>query len=244
MEVKEGAGWTPSGDLAKAFQRIPGGLILLNVFDPRGTLPTLLAGLPGQLQTGINAAIVQARMKATSTAQAAAAPPSAVAGRLRPGMNADRRGRDERFPRELMRRRFDDDEDSPGPLGRDGRGFGAPFPGTAGGLNSITEGLIQFDVDPAKLPKPDELKTGLFPGTLAVSVDDQGVTITRRAALPNLVIPLAAAGIAVALPEIQKAQGTASPAGQATTPATAAAQNPNIPRPGTPPVIRRRRRDD
>ena len=45
--------------------------------------------------------------------------------------------------------------------------------------------MIQLKVDPAKLPKAEELKALMFPGTLAVVVDDTSIRLVSRGSFPN-----------------------------------------------------------
>ena len=47
--------------------------------------------------------------------------------------------------------------------------------------------MIQLKVDPAKLPKAEELKALMFPSTLAVVVDDTSIRLVSRESFPNVV---------------------------------------------------------
>ena len=47
--------------------------------------------------------------------------------------------------------------------------------------------MITLKVDPAKLPKSEDLKAHMFPSTLAVAADDQAVRIVTREAFPDIV---------------------------------------------------------
>ena len=67
---RESGGWAPKGEFAETFEHVPAEMVLLNVSDPRETLPGLIASLP-QFSFAINAAINQAR---AASAQAAGRP--------------------------------------------------------------------------------------------------------------------------------------------------------------------------
>ena len=55
---------------------------------------------------------------------------------------------------------------------------GGQGPGAAG--NAPAGAMIELKVDPSKLPKAEELKALMYPGTLAVAVDDQSIRIVSR----------------------------------------------------------------
>jgi prepilin-type processing-associated H-X9-DG protein len=69
---------------------------------------------------------------------------------------------------------------------------------------------IQLDIDADRIPTADQIKPFLFPGTLAVTVDDDGVTIVSRDSVPSI-NPVSAAPVAVALllPAVQAARTAA-----------------------------------
>jgi prepilin-type processing-associated H-X9-DG protein len=100
-------------------RRLPKGLILLNVYDPRESFPQLVASLPAILQA----------------------------------MNA----------------------------GRGPRGAAVPI-----------------EIKPDLIPPADELSKRLFPGSLAVAVDEQGLRVVSRDAFPTITSP-ATAGVLVGL---------------------------------------------
>ena len=79
-----------------------------------------------------------------------------------------------------------------GMSGNQGQGQGRMgFPGAGrtgpGGSASAEDSMIVLKVDPAKLPKAEDLKALLFPATLAVATDDQSVRIVTREAFPSWV---------------------------------------------------------
>jgi hypothetical protein len=65
-------------------------------------------------------------------------------------------------------------------------------------------------IDPAKLPSAEQLRGLLFPASAAVSVDEQGVNILQREAIPSLTSP-STSGVLVALllPAVQSAREAA-----------------------------------
>ena len=64
---------------------------------------------------------------------------------------------------------------------------GAPGAQGPGGTASAESAMIQLKVDPAKLPKAEDLRALMFPGTTAVTVDDQAIRLVTRESFPNLV---------------------------------------------------------
>jgi hypothetical protein len=84
-------------------------------------------------------------------------------------------------------------------------------PGAQGASGLPQDAMIQLKVDPAKLPKAEELKALMFPGTLAVVVDDQSVRFVSRESFPNLVsgVGMGAIGGALLAPAIQAARASA-----------------------------------
>ena len=76
LEAQERQRMAPP-DLAAQLEKLPPGLILLNVdSDPKEKLPKLLAGLPGELQKGLSLALAQSQMKAQPAAGTASRPGS------------------------------------------------------------------------------------------------------------------------------------------------------------------------
>jgi hypothetical protein len=92
-------------------------------------------------------------------------------------------------------------------------------PAGPGGSGSAEDAMIQLKVDPATLPKAEELKALMFPGTWAVAVDDQSIRFVSREAFPNLVTTATMGGLsgAVLAPALAQARARAAangPAGQ------------------------------
>ena len=138
IEAKPGAQWTPQGEFKPMAGRLPGGLLMLNVSDPRDELPNIVAALPMLLQA------LDAQFRA---AQPKGGPPA--------------------------------------------RGF-------------------PVKLDPDVVPKPEELRERLFPGSFAVAVDDESIRVVTRESIPSVGSP-ASSGIAVALllPAVQAAREAA-----------------------------------
>ena len=57
LDTVKKKGWKPGPDVEQALSHLPPGPIFLAVGDPRETVPSLLASLPGTLQAQINSAI-------------------------------------------------------------------------------------------------------------------------------------------------------------------------------------------
>jgi hypothetical protein len=92
--------------------------------------------------------------------------------------------------------------------GMAGRGGFPGGPGAPGGNAAAQESMIQIKVDPAKLPKAEELKALMSLGTYAVSVDDQSVRFVNRESFPNVVngAGVGAVALALFLPAIKSAR--------------------------------------
>ena len=69
---------------------------------------------------------------------------------------------------------------------------------------------LRLTLDPDAIPTADRIKPYLTPGTVSVSVDDQGVTFTSRDSVPSF-NPMAAGpvGVALLLPAVQAAREAA-----------------------------------
>ena len=66
----------------------------------------------------------------------------------------------------------------------------APAPNTSAAEGGSQDAMIQLKVDPAKLPKAEDLKALMFPGTMAVVVDDTSIRLVSRESFPTVVIGL------------------------------------------------------
>jgi hypothetical protein len=234
--------WKPSSEVEKAFQTVGSNLIMLGLTDVSESLSSLLASLPGTLQTMINTSIALAKVRAAGADGPPGAPgmaPGMMPG-MAPGMAPGMGGSSS------MRRgpRGPSMGGGPGPGGPGMGGSGSMRPGGSAGpagtgsAGAANEAMIVIKVDPDKLPKAADLKSHLFPATFAISVADQEIRFVSRGAFPDLsmvigVIP--AAGMLPPLPmfdRTQQAQAGAAPdAAGETAPAPAA---PGGPRGGGP----------
>lgn len=223
-------GWQPSEDVRKAAGHLPPKMVILAVSDPRDVMPTLLASLPGTLQTIINSVITIARAQAASAPQGGANPPAGagpgpggpggMAGG--PGGMAGRRG----------------GPGGPGGMGpgypgmmrggSGGPGAGGPAPGAPGGDPSgiPADAMVELKVDSEKLPKAEDLRSRYFLSTLAIVVNDEDVRLVSREAFVSQGDLAFFAGFAAStLPAIQAARAAAQRA-RAANEEAAAAQSP------------------
>ena len=186
LDTVKKKGWKPGPDVEQALSHLPPGPIFLAVGDPRETVPSLLASLPGTLQAQINSAIALsaggspgARPGGTGPGQPGAGPGYGPGGSA-PGAGGPG------GPRGGM------SFSMPGMSGRPGFPGGSGPPGAPAPNTSATEGgsqdaMIQLKVDAAKLPKAEELKALMFPSTLAVVVDDTSIRLVSRESFLNVV---------------------------------------------------------
>ena len=98
---------------------------------------------------------------------------------------------------------------------------------------------ITLEVDPARMPSPEALKALLFPGSSAVTVDDQSIQFLRRAAFPEIGMTSPAVVMGMAMPAIQAARNAAMKAGAPSTvpdpsPSASPAGAPGATPPSTP----------
>jgi hypothetical protein len=188
-------GWKPSAEVERALGSLPPKLNLLYISDATQTLPSVLAGFPGTLQTMINTSIAVARSGGAQAAPAAnpgagrfSGPQAgAMGGRMRGG----RMGFDPGNPAAAVGgppRGVNPNAAGPGAGGGDG---------TSGNASDIA---ITLQVDADKLPKAEDLKAFLFPSTLAVNVSDQDVRFTWRGAFPDIAAPIELAPVLASLP--------------------------------------------
>ncbi len=130
--------WRPTGAFAAMARRLPPNLVLLNVNDPRDTMPALIGNLP-TLAEQLNQRIAQAQ-----------------------------------------------------------RQPGGPGPG------------FTLRIDPEQVPRASELTRLLFPASMGLVVDAQGVSLVAREPIPSITSP-AVGGVLVALllPAVQSAREAA-----------------------------------
>jgi hypothetical protein len=259
LEVTRKKGWKPSADIEQALAHVPSGMVLLAVGDPRETDPPMLASLPATLQAQINSIIAMSSGAAGGTAPGTAAPgqggfpganqpPSGYPGMAGGGPGGPGGGR---FGR--GRSGGGGQEGEPGGSGGQGQFAGRPggMPagyaammgrGGSGGMAAAAPGaqtagapadaMIQLKIDPAKLPKAEELKALMFPGTWAVAVDDQSIRLVTREAFPSL---MGTSGSAVAASVLLPAINAARARAQAAAAGAAPPGQPGIA--GQPPAV-------
>jgi hypothetical protein len=220
--------WKPSDDLAKACENVADKLVLLGVNNVSDTLPPLLASLPGTLQTLINTSLTLAKARGgTNAADAGAGRPAQPANQP----PAETMGRSGRGAGMMV---------PGGPRGRGGASGGGQS-GAGIGSESTTPGssgdaAMVFNIDAEKLPKSSDLKSYLFPSTIAISVTDQDIRIVSREAFPDLAALVGAVPIAAMMPGVQAMVDLSKLADKGQTPGAAGtgATQPNAPA-ATPP---------
>jgi len=250
LDTVKKKGWEPGPDVEQALSHLPPGPIFLAVGDPRETVPSLLACLPGTLQAQINSAIALsaggspgARPGGMGPGQPGAGPGSGPGGSA-PGSGGPRGSTSFGQPGMSGRPGFPGGSGGfgvPGGSGAPG-GFGspgAPAPNTSAAAGGSQDAMIQLKVDPAKLPKAEELKALMFPATLAVVVDDTSIRLVSRESFPNVVsgLGMGAIGGALLAPAVQAARARALDA--AGVPPGQAAPTPapgNLPGAAQPPA--------
>ncbi len=130
--------WRPTGAFIPMARRLPAEMILLNISDPRETIPATIAALPFVLPQ-LNAVIGQARRQA-------------------------------------------------------GKPAGGPM----------------LRIDPDQVPGADELTQRLFPASIALTVDRQGISLVNRESVPGISSPATSAVlVALLLPAVQAAREAA-----------------------------------
>jgi hypothetical protein len=188
--------WKASSELERACEKVPSSLVALSVNDVRETLSSLLASLPGTLQTTINTSIALTRGRSgTVAANAGGGPPGAPAGMGMPPQEMSRRGGGGRPG--AMR--------APGAAGSR-PGFGAPAAPTTSPTatsGSASDSMIVLRVDADKLPKAADLKAQIFPSTFSVSTAGDEVRFVTRGAFPDLSLPIGMIPAAAMMPAVQ-----------------------------------------
>ncbi|ODT96941.1 MAG: hypothetical protein ABS79_07730 [Planctomycetes bacterium SCN 63-9] len=206
LESKE---WKPSPEVEKALAGVPENLLGVAVVDSTSSTSALLASFPGTVQAQINTGIALAKtlFPAASAMPAAPAPAPAQA----PAFAAN--------PRRSMK----DADDEFRPLnGRPDQ----PIPGTPAATPPPQ--VVKFQVNPDQLPKSEEVKALLFPSTIAITEDPQGILFTQRSAFPEQIGFQSNALVAgFMMPLIQAARARIK-----TAPAPAATPQPNVAQPG------------
>ena len=253
--------WKPSTEIERACEHVPSKLIMLSVNDNSESLSSILASLPGTLQTLINTTIALSKARANG---ALASGPNAPTGSnsgmgMQPGMSSPPGGPGMRGPGGPgMRGRMGGpsgggsgpmSSGGPGPGAIPGGpggtpgapGFGSGSTGNSGAPGSENDAMIVIKVDSDKLPKAGDLKAHLFPATLTVQGTDQEIRFVSRTAFPDpsvLIGMIPAFGMIPTPPGLSGLPGapTGAPAAGGETPAgPAAGSQPGGPgAPGAP----------
>ena len=225
LEAAAGAAWSPPADLKETFAQLPAKLTVLNVNDPRATLPNALASFPGTLQASINNAIMQSQMRPGGPGGPPGGPPGPFPGGASPTAS------NSNVPGDRLNA-------SPGSPPQGGSAYGsqpgAPLGGPPGA--EPPPAMIQLHVDPAKMPTAAALKPYLFPGSFAVTAEDDSVRFVTRQAFPNFAGWMGSLGMSVAMPAIQQARrAAAAAAGGGGMPGPGGGPGPGSPPGGNPP---------
>lgn len=221
LEGKTDGRWAPSGDLAASLGRLPEGrLIMLQVSDPRETLPQGLANLP-TIATAISTAMAQAA-KGQGMPGIPGLPPG-LPGAAGPGDEPGDAGGRPAAPgggSNVNRRKL-------GLAGGPPAGGAGPPPNA--GPGSAAPGAaptFELKLDPAKAPAADQIRPLLFPGSTALAVDQEGVRLITRSSFPNVMSPSGAATggavVALLLPAVKAAREAAHKAVERNAAAAAA----------------------
>jgi hypothetical protein len=220
--------WKPSSDAERAWENAPAKLSLLSVTQVSDGLSSLLASLPGTLQTMINTSITLAKGRATENKPADGTAQASASGAAPAGGPESRGRRGAMIPGASA---------SPGGASRSGRlgprgGFGDSGGGSAPSGSSPSSGaagdsMIALKVESDKLPKSTDLKGHLFASTLVASATDEEIQLISRGAFPNLSLPVDLVPVAAVLPAAQsliERLAKAHAAGTSATPASGSAQ--------------------
>ncbi len=218
VDGKEGS-WSPSGEASEAVAGLPEKMIFLAVTDPRGSLPQALADLPDQIQKGLAAAALGGgALPGMSPPAAPGGDPGAAPGAGgvgEPEEGGQVTGIRTRGGGVALRPEFQREGTGPGQSGSPPQAPGG-VPGAAGSpmagpLSALAK--IKIDVPADKRPDPKEIEKLLFPGSTALVVDDQGLTITSRQAFFDIGTSGSFGGItaALTLPAVQSARAAALP---------------------------------
>jgi hypothetical protein len=208
--------WAPPTELSGAFQGLPSNLKVLDVRDPRETLPGILSTLPGKIQTGINTAMAMASGAPIPGGGLAGVPgnpgspnrggqPQVPMAGV-PGASGSAGGSgDSSRPMVPM---------APGSTGGSGGSGGQQAmlrPGAAGAAGNSPGGAaaFTFQIDASKVPSADSIKSLLFPSIFTIEAKDEEIQITTRESFPELPDPGMVGGLALVLPAIQAARNAA-----------------------------------
>jgi len=250
LEVKPGE-WTVTNDLAAAFDQLPKELIYLGVNDSRATTPEFLAKLPGLVQATYNSALAAYQGGAgagpagtSGTPGNPSAPNNPLAGGPRPGGPAMAGVGSPPVSGSPPSGAPGIPAPGSGPFSSGMPGMPRPGGGPPGGgegdaAKSAANSELKFNIEPDKMPKADELRAKMFPGTVAVTSDDQEIKIVTRDSFPDVLSATASGsvGTAMLLPAVQAARNAARRAAAGALPPGGGAGGAAAPpATGTPPA--------
>lgn len=225
--------WKPSADVEKALAEVPDEVVSLAIVDPGQTAPSMLSSFPAMVQAQINSGIALSNVQVAEMPRSPAGAPSGPAAVMMRGRDAP-----------IQRHAKDADDEFFDFQGQAGGGFAGGQMYPAGGRPAAPPQTIRLQVGPEQLPKAEEIKPLLFPTTVFIIGDKDGLTVSQRSAFPEqLGIESNAMVLGLMTPTIQSAlvrfHTTAAPA---PTQPNAMGTNPG----GQPPggKFGRRRRDD
>jgi hypothetical protein len=207
LETVRKKGWKPSADVENALARLPDRPMLVALVDSRESDSSLLASLPGTLQARINTLITMSAANAGNPGSA----PGAITSASLPASSGPSGG-PAGNPRMRRNRTSIRGEGGVGgglPNGTPGFAGFSDAPGGAGSSSAGSQqNWIQLKVDPTHLPKAEDLKALMFPGTWAVVADEQSIRLVTRESFPNLYgsMSMGAVALSLALPAIQAAR--------------------------------------
>jgi hypothetical protein len=229
--------WKPSADVEKALADIPDEVVSLAILDPGQTAPSMLSSFPAMVQAQINSGIALSNVQVTEMPRSPAGAPAGPAAAMM-------RGRDAPVPRHAK-----DADDFFDFQGQAGGGYAGAQMYPGGARPAVPPQTIRLQVGPEQLPKAEEIKPLLFPTTVFMTGDKDGLTLSQRSAFPEQIgIESNAMILGLMMPTIQSALiRFHSTTGPATNQPNAMGANPGGQmRPGAASGVpgRRRRRDE
>ena len=207
IESLQRKAWAPSPELERSLAKTSENTVLLLYGDSRETTPTILASLPGTVQSLANSFLAAA----AQAERIAEAGPGTRAPGMQPGMRGQggfggpgsSGGYGSSGSSSFGDSTSSGNSGSSSAFGSGGSGSSSGGPGYGGmpqqNPGSNAPSMIQIKVDPAKLPRADDLKALMSPSTVAVVADDETIQFVTRDAFPDLSVAAAMTGVAPAL---------------------------------------------
>jgi hypothetical protein len=235
--------WKPSGDLAGTVSRLPKKFAYFQLEDLSKSLPVALASLPATLKA-MGAQLAAAAAGPNGAMAMATAPPAGTPGGALAAGGEEGGGRRRGAGGGGFRPRGASLEGGGGRQPAEGAppGGAAPPPGAGGapgaqGTTAATAGAtasFEINLDASKAPSASDIKPLLFPSTLVMTTDAEGIRIITRQAFPDV------AGLALAVPSFQigrnvaQAQLEGKPIGLSTLGLPSFGPQPGAGMPGAP----------